>query len=324
MVVAREPADLLPNAGGDVPNAGDVVAGHSRTWPETVSEIESSDSARVRSSRRRQRGDRPTFLFVVTALIYTFLFAPILVVVVFSFNSRRSLSAMGGLSLKWYSQLLQDDGIRDSLMASLQIAVVVMIVAAVLGTLMALGLRSATSRLARGSETLLLLTLVVPEIATAVAAFLLFTQLGITLSIGTVMVAQVTFCIVFVALIVRSRLTGLSTDLEEAAMDLGCTRFQALRLIVVPQLYPAIVAACLLVFVLSFDNFVTSYFTSGLGASPLPVRIYGMLKMGVSPVINAVGTFMMCVSVLLALLAALILRRGKAERAAGAARRNRG
>ena len=117
-----------------------------------------------------------------------------------------------------------------------------------------------------------------------------------------------TFSIVFVTVIVRSRLMGLNPYAEEAAMDLGCTQLQALRLVTVPLLWPAIMASMLLVFVISFDDFVTSYFTSGVGVSPLPVVIYSMIKFGISPEINAVGTFMMVITVSVALLAALALR----------------
>jgi spermidine/putrescine transport system permease protein len=258
----------------------------------------------VRRRQVRRKGfDRPRFLIVISVATLVYLFAPIAVVIVFSFNGQRSLSVMSGVSLVWYRQFLADADLRASLQASIEIALAVMAVAAVLGTLMAIGLRLATPRFARTSETLLLLTLVAPEIATAVGALLLFTQLGLTLSLATVVVAHITFSIVFVTVIVRSRLMGLDPQTEEAAMDLGCSRLQALRLVTVPLLWPAIMASSLLVFVISFDNFVTSYFTSGVGVSPLPVRIYSMIRFGVSPTINAVGTFMMILTVSVALLA---------------------
>jgi ABC-type spermidine/putrescine transport system permease subunit II len=258
----------------------------------------------ARWRRRKARGyDRPRFLYLVTGLTVAYLFLPIVVVVVFSFNERRSLAAWGGFSLRWYRDFLTNEGIQASLFASLQIALGVMVVAAVLGTLMALGLKYARSRFGSFAETLLLLTLVAPELATAVAGMLLFTQLQIQLSLFTVALGHVTFSIVFVALIVRSRLAGLGATIEEAALDLGCTPLQAVRLVTIPLLWPAIMAGSLLVFVISFDNFVTSYFLSGLGTPPLPITIYSMIKFGISPTINAVGTFMMALTVGVALLA---------------------
>ena len=240
------------------------------------------------------------------ALPSAYLFAPIVVVVVFSFNERKSLAKWGGFSLKWYRDLLTNEGIRSSLLLSLEIAVSVMIVAALLGTLMALGLKYARSRFGSFAETLLLLTLVAPELATAVAAMLLFTQTGVALSGFTVGLGHVTFSIVFVALIVRSRLSGLGPEIEEAALDLGCTPLQAVRRVTLPLLWPAIMAGSLLVFVFSFDNFVTSYFLSGVGTQPLPVTIYSMIRFGISPTINAVGALMMALTVLVAVLAVLI------------------
>lgn len=257
--------------------------------------------------RMKRRGyDCPRFLYLITGLTVAYLFAPIMVVVVFSFNERKSLAAWGGFSLKWYRDLAGNEEIRASLLVSLQIALVVMIVAAVLGTLMAIGLKYARSRFGSFAETLLLLTLVAPELATAVAAMLLFTQSGAELSRTTVMLGHITFSIVFVALIVRSRLAGLDPRIEEAAMDLGCAPLKAVRLVTVPLLWPAILAGSLLVFVLSFDNFVTSYFLSGVGTPPLPLMIYSMIKFGISPTINAVGVFMMVLTVAVALLAVVI------------------
>jgi spermidine/putrescine transport system permease protein len=148
-----------------------------------------------------------------------------------------------------------------------------------------------------------------PEIATAVGLLLFFTQFGLTLSPTTITIAHITWAIPYVALIVRSRIVGLDPEIEDAAKDLGATELGALRLVVLPVLWPAIIAAGLLVFIMSFDDFVTSYFTSGAGVPPLPVAIYSMIKHGVSPEINAVGTLMMTFSVGVILLALVLIRR---------------
>jgi len=257
---------------------------------------------------KRRRGnqgvDRPRFLLVVTGATLVYLVAPIIVVVVFSFNGSRSLSFMDGFSLQWYDQLFRDENVRQSVVASLEIAVANMVISGLIGTLLAFGLVRGSGRPSRGSNTLVMARLVAPEVATAVALMLLFTQLGVTLSMGTVVVSHVAFSIVYVAVIVRSRLASLSKEMEEAAMDLGCTQLEAVWRVTLPLVWPAVVSASLLVFVFSFDNFVTSFFTSGVGVAPLPVRIYAMLKFGVSPVVNAVGTAMLLLTATLALVAA--------------------
>jgi ABC-type spermidine/putrescine transport system permease subunit II len=252
--------------------------------------------------------DRPRILWLVTGLTGVWLFRPVLVVVLFSFNSRQSLSAFGTPSFRWFTTLAQDSAVLASVRASLQIAAGTMLISTTLGTLLAFGLTRSRSAVTRPSELLLLLTLVTPEIATAVALFLLFTTLQWTLSLVTVMLAHISFSLVYVTVIVRARLSGLSREVEEAAMDLGATEFQTLSRIVFPQIWPAVLGAGLLVFVLSFDDFVTSFFTSGVGVSPLPVLIYGMIKFGITPEINAIGTLMMGATILVGLLGVVLLR----------------
>jgi spermidine/putrescine transport system permease protein len=135
----------------------------------------------------------------------------------------------------------------------------------------------------------------------------------LTLSLTTVAIAHVTFSISYVTVIVRGRLAGFDRSIEEAGLDLGATRFQTVRLVVLPQLWPAIAASGMLVFVMSFDDFVTSFFTSGSGVPPLPVRIYSMIKFSVSPEINAIGTLMMAVTLGSLLAAGLLVRRSSRQ-----------
>lgn len=249
------------------------------------------------AGRRRSRGfDRPRFLIVLTLVVYLALFIPIVVVVAFSFNTSRSLQQLNGLGLHWYRTFLADSTIIDSLLLSLEIALATMVVATVLGTTLALGLVRTRSRITKPANILMLLPLVTPEIVTAVAALLLFSQLGFTLSVETVVIAHVTFSISYVTVIVRGRLASLDPAIEEAGLDLGATRWKTVQLVTMPQLWPAIAASAMLVFVMSFDDFVTSFFTSGSGVPPLPVRIYSMIKFSVSPEINAIGTTMMVIT----------------------------
>ena len=235
-------------------------------------------------------------------------FAPIAVVVLFSFNSQRSLQRFEGVSLEWYDRFLEDDSLRGSLFASLQIALATTVVATVLGTLLAFGLVRARTRFASGMNVLMLIPLVTPEIVAGVSALLLFTQLGVRLSLLTVVLAHITFSISYVTVVVRARLAALNEEVEQAAMDLGATRGQTLRLVVLPALWPAVLAASLLVFALSFDDFVLSFFTTGESPQPLPVRIWSAIRFGVTPTINAIGTLMLAVSLLSVALAVALPR----------------
>ena len=252
---------------------------------------------------------KPRIAVVVTALFFVWLYLPIVAVVLFSFNDKKSLSSFSGFSLMWYDDLVHNGALLDSLMASVKIATIATLVSLVLGTMLALGLdrvRSRKTQVTLGAVTLL--PLVTPEIVTGVAALLLFTGIGLKLSMTTVILAEITFSIAYVTVIVRGRLLGVAHEVEEAARDLGCTHFQALRLVLLPTLAPALVGAGLLVFALVFDDFVLAFFTTGVDPQPLPVRVYSSIRFGVSPAINAIGTLMLLASALL-IVAALTVPR---------------
>jgi spermidine/putrescine transport system permease protein len=252
-----------------------------------------------RSLRRRRVGfDRPRFLWIVVGIVLLIQFAPVIVVAVFSFNSRKSVFAMGGFSLRWYRQALGSSHWLAPLTVSIEIAVVTTAAAAVLGTLLALALQRGNRHLGRASEGMIILRLVSPETATAFASLLLFSQVGLALSRSTIILAHIALTVPFVAVIVRSRLAGLNPETENSAMDLGATRLQALRLVVLPAIWPSIAVASLLVFTLSFDDFITSLFTSGGGTPPLPLQIYTSLRIGVTPVVDAIGVLMTFVTIL--------------------------
>jgi len=272
-------------------------------------------SVATEARRHRRKGfDRPRFLWALYVAICLYLFVPILVVIVYSFNSGNSLQVFAGVSTRWYRAFWNDPQIKDSLIASFEVAAATMVVATILGTLLAFGLARARGRIGGSANILMLLPLITPEIVTAVGLLLLFGRVSTPLSLNTVILGHITFSISYVTVIVRARLALLNREVEEAAMDLGATELGALRLVTLPALYPAILASALLVFVLSFDDFVTSVFTSGAGTSPLPVRIYSLLRVGVSPEINAVGTMMIGITLLLALaLLPLALWRRRTE-----------
>lgn len=249
------------------------------------------------AARSRRGTRRPYFAWIVTWATIGFLFLPIVVAVVYSFNSSKSLALFEGFSLRWYGKLFADQEILASLSVSVYLAALSTLISVVLGTLLAFGLVRAGRRWSGLGDSTVFLRLISPETAIAVALLLMFTQLGIQLSFVTLLLAHISLCIVFVTVVVRSRLAAISDETEDAAMDLGATPWEAVRFATLPQLTPAIIAAALLAFVISFDNFVTSFFTSGIGTPPLPVRIYSMIRFGVTPEVNAVGIVMLVLTI---------------------------
>ncbi len=268
----------------------------------------STAPATPKPGRRRSVEGKPRLAVAFTALFFLVLYLPIVVVVLFSFNSRKSLSTFESFSTRWYIDFFNDDGLQSSLRASLFISATAMVGSLILGTMLALALERVRSRRSRVVGTIALVPLVTPEIVTGVAALLFFTGLGVKLSLSTVIIAEITFSITYVAVIVRGRLSAMSDEVEEAARDLGCTPWQALRLVTLPTILPALIASGLLVFALVFDDFVLAFFTTGVDPQPLPVRIYSEIRLSVSPAINAVGTCMMAVSVVLIALSLVVPR----------------
>ncbi len=259
-------------------------------------------------SRGRRVERRPAAAVTITVLFFAWLYLPIAAVVLFSFNSVKSLSTFEGFSTRWYTDFFNDSTLITSLSASLIIASIAAVGSLLLGTMLALGLDRVRSRSGRAVGAVTLLPLVTPEIVTGVAALLFFTGLSMKLSLLTVTLAEITFSIAYVTVIVRGRLAAMDPQVEEAARDLGCTPWQALRKVTLPTLFPALLGAGLLVFALVFDDFVLAFFTTGVDPQPLPVRIYSSIRFGVSPSINAVGTLMLAFSAFL-IIAALLLPR---------------
>jgi spermidine/putrescine transport system permease protein len=260
------------------------------------------------SLRRRKVERRPRTAIAVTALFFVFLYLPIGVVTLFSFNSKKSLTDFGTPSLRWYKAFWDDPDLTGSVVTSLQVSTVAMIGSVMLGAALALGLVRARSRFGSLANLVMLVPLVTPEIVTGVGSLLLFRGLELTPSMGTLLVAETTFSISYVTVILRSRVSALNPEVEEAAMDLGASRLQALRLVTLPALFPALLASAMLVFALVFDDFVLAYFTSGVSPQPISVRIYSEIRFGIQPSINAVGTLMLLGSITLIALALAVPR----------------
>jgi spermidine/putrescine transport system permease protein/putrescine transport system permease protein len=265
----------------------------------------------ARPARKRKGSGmnrRPRFAIAVTAVFFILLYLPIVAVVLFSFNNKKSLTVFEGWSLEWYRAFWNDSALTKSLETSIVVAAVAMVGSVAIGALLAFGLVRARSRLGSLANVIMLIPLITPEIVTGVASLMLFKGVGLQPSLTTLMIAQTTFSISYVTVILRARVAELNPEVEEAAMDLGATRWQALRLVTLPALWPAIMSAAILIFTIVFDDFVLAFFTSGVDPQPLSVRIYSAIRFGIQPSINAVGTVMLVASLLLIAIALIVPR----------------
>ncbi len=239
-----------------------------------------------------------------------FLYLPVAVLIVFSFNASRLSVTWQGFTLKWYAVLVEDRVLRAATWNSLLVAGVSTILATGLGVAAALGLERLGSRVRRVTEGAMLLPLVVPEIMMGVALMLFFVLIKLPLGLPTVIIAHTTFNLPLVMVVVRARLRKLDPHLEEAASDLGATPWQVFRRVTVPLLRPAIVGGALMAFTVSLDDFIVTFFTAGPGSTTLPLKVYSMIKSGVSPEINALSALLVLVSMGLVGLSLAIQGRG--------------
>ena len=240
--------------------------------------------------------ERNRWLTAFAVLIYAFLFAPIVVLILFSFNQSRRNFVWTGFTFDWYPRLFADERILDPLAISLQVALVAVIGATVLGSLFGLGLARLRFRGSGVTETLLLLPMVTPEILMGISLLVFFAQLfDLTGSFWQVVIAHIMFCISYVAVTVRARAVGMDPRLEEAARDLGAGAFGAFWHVTLPLIAPAVAAGAMLSFALSFDDLVVTSFNVGVDSTTLPVYIYSAIKLGVSPEINAISSIIVAV-----------------------------
>lgn len=253
--------------------------------------------------------NRPFWLHVVALLVYGFLYLPIIILVVYSFDESKLAVQWTGFTFKWYQALFHDDVLGLALANSLIVASISVAVAGVMGTMAAVGLTRYHFRGKSAYRALIMLPILIPEIAMAVSALILFVALGLQLNLATVIVSHIVFCVTYVTLTVMGRLEGMDPSLEEAAQDLGASPVEAFMRVTLPLLMPGIVAGCMLAFVLSLDDFVITQFTAGVGSTTLPLRIFSLVKFGVSPEINALSTLMILATVSITLLAELIRNR---------------
>ena len=259
------------------------------------------------------RRDRNPWLAATALAFFAFLYLPIAILIVFSFNDSKRNFLWRGFTLKWYPTLFANDALIQALTVSLQVALISVIVATVLGTLLGLGIARLRSSAAGGaSDTLLLLPMVTPEIVMGVSLLLFFAQLlGAHGSIWQISIAHVTFSISYVAIIVRARAVSLDPRMEEAARDLGASPFGAFLHVTLPLVAPAVAAGALIAFALSIDDLIVTTFNAGVGSSTLPLYIYSRIRFGVTPEINAISTLIVTGTALLILVAMRFNARGR-------------
>ncbi|RZU66577.1 spermidine/putrescine transport system permease protein [Microterricola gilva] len=229
-------------------------------------------------------------------LTYLFLYLPILVVVIMSFNASANLFVWRGFSLEWYPAVFADEAITTGLRNTLIVASLVTLLATALGTLLAVGIH----RYTRGGlvRAFAIAPALLPDLLLAIGLLSLFSLLGVTLGLHSVVIAHVTFAMAFVTAIVLARLASLDPNLEEASQDLGAGAMRTFMKVTLPQLAPGIVAGALLSFTLSLDEFVMAFFTAAPTTPTLPIAIYSMVRFGVTPEVNALATMLLFVSVL--------------------------
>jgi putrescine transport system permease protein len=258
----------------------------------------------------------PTW-FNITSLVFgfTFLYLPILILVVFSFNESRLVTVWAGFSTKWYVELFSNQGLMDAAWVTARVAFVSATIATVLGTIAALVLirfgRFPGRTLFSG---MVYAPLVMPEVITGLSLLLLFVAINFDRGFWTVTIAHITFSMCFVAVVVQSRLVSFDTSIEEAAQDLGCPPARTFFVITLPIILPAVVSGWMLAFTLSLDDLVIASFTTGPGATTLPMKIYSQVRLGVTPEINAVCTILIALVTVGVITASLVTKRQEVER----------
>ncbi|MDF1629153.1 MAG: spermidine/putrescine ABC transporter permease PotC [Alcanivoracaceae bacterium] len=244
-------------------------------------------------------------------LVYALLYVPILVLIIYSFNDSRTGYRWGGWSLRWYQALFDNHAMVQAMWNSLWLALAAATVSTVIGGLTALALHRYQFRGKQALRGMLFVVMMSPEIVLAISLLAMFLVVGLQLGFVSLLLAHVTFCLPFVVITVMARLSGLDERLLEAARDLGAGEFTTVRTILVPVMMPALLAGWLLAFTLSLDDVVVSTFVSGPSYEILPLRIYSMVRVGLKPEVNALGSLLLVFSLAMLVLSQFILMRNK-------------
>lgn len=258
---------------------------------------------------------------IYTGIVFAFLFAPIIVLLVFSFNEAKSLSVFSGFSLKWYKELIRDRNTLDAVKNTVILAFAATILSTAMGTFAAVGINKLRSKWYRAvMNTVTDIPMINPDIITGISLMLMFVFVGRlfgaanSLSFWTILIAHVTFCTPYVILQVLPKLNQMDSSLPEAAMDLGCTPIKAFFKVELPEILPGIITGAIMAFTLSLDDFVISYFTLGNGFETLPIKIYGMTKKTVTPKMYSLATIIFIVTMTLLLISNVIDNKNKVQK----------
>lgn len=244
-----------------------------------------------------------------TVLVMIFFYLPIAILIGYSFNSSRLNIVWQGFTLDWYAAIWRDQVLVQSLYSSLYVAVVTTVLSVALGTAGAWLLFRYRFPGVRMLSTLIFIPMIIPEVIMGVSLLIFFVAVHLELGYSTIIISHVTFCFPFVMVAVQARLAGLDPSLEEAAQDLGATPWQAFRKILVPYLAPAIVSGALMSFTLSLDELIVTYFTASAGTRTLPLEIFGRVKKGLDPTLNAISTVFILSTVVLVVVTELLKKR---------------
>lgn len=241
--------------------------------------------------------------FLYMASIYSFLYLPILILILFSFNQSKINAVWTSFTLEWYGKLLQKGDIWEAAKNSLIVASLSTIISTMVGMLAAVAMYRFRIRVKLVLDSLVYLPIVIPEIVMGISLLAFFSLIKIPLGLMTLVAAHATFSIPFVIVVIRARLHGFDRSLEEAALDLGASEWQTFLKIILPNMMPGVLASALLSFTLSIDDVIISFFVAGPGSTTLPLRIFSMVKFGVSPEINALSTVMLIMTLTIVVVA---------------------
>jgi len=250
------------------------------------------------------------FNVVSLTLGFAFLYVPMIILVIFSFNASKLVTVWAGFSTKWYGELVQNEAFLNAAWVTLKVAVLSSTIATVLGTMAAYVLIRSGRFFGRTLFSgMIYAPLVMPEVITGLSLLLLFIGIGLDRGVLTIVLAHTTFSMCYVSVVVSSRLATFDQSLEEAALDLGCSPAEAFRLVTLPIIAPAVISGWLLAFTLSLDDLVIASFTSGPSATTLPIKIFSAVRLGVSPEINALSTIMIAIVTVGVISASLVSKR---------------
>jgi len=255
----------------------------------------------MKKHKRKKNLSTTSILFACG--VYLFLYLPIFMVIVYSFNGNATNITFKGFSFKWYRTIFEGGDLTKSLLFTLKLAIYSTIISVVIGTLATIGMHRYKFKLKSAINAILYIPIVIPELVIGIASLATFTFLGFQLSMLTLIFAHVTFCVPFVIFTLRARIDGFDNSIEEAAMDLGANQWRTLWRVTIPMLAPGIISGAMLAFTLSIDDVVISFFVAGAGDTPFPIKVYGMTRGKITTDVYSLSTVMIFATIIIYLTA---------------------